>query len=156
MDIQIAWRQPLELKDGSRQGLIYALDLDEVPGTPGVYVFARRFGQTVTPLYIGQAQDLRRRVKQQLEMNVRLMKGLEAAEAGARVLLLGVIQFRPGQQVEKVLEVVESAIIQYALAQGHEILNKQGKHRPSHLIRSQGNQWSQQIIGRQIRVRQQA
>jgi hypothetical protein len=51
------------------------------------------------------------------------MNGLKQAEAGRRMLLIGEVDLRGGQRVQRVLDVVESALIEYALAKGHELLN---------------------------------
>ena len=58
--IDLKWQKPIRMKDGSRKNLIYVCtNLDHVPGKSGVYVFARRFGKNVVPLYVGQALRLR-------------------------------------------------------------------------------------------------
>jgi hypothetical protein len=89
MDIRVVWQQPISLIDGSKQSLIYAVrDPSAIPDRPGVYVFGRRFGDTVSPLYIGKAENLTKRIEQQLN-NVRLMKGIENAPTGERILLVG-------------------------------------------------------------------
>lgn len=66
MEITLLWSQPLPLKDGHRQFLIYTLDdndLEELSEGPGVYVFGRRHGDTLSPLYIGQAANIARRIE---------------------------------------------------------------------------------------------
>ena len=98
MDLEIRWLRPLKLRDGHRLGLIYHVPEQEaIPEEPGIYVFARKYGNAVVPLYIGQAEDLRRRVGQHLTQNVRLMKGIETADNGKRMLYLAEFLPRPGQ-----------------------------------------------------------
>ena len=82
MEIRVVWQQPIPLVDGSSQSLIYVPpDPAAIPDRPGVYIFGRRHGETVSPLYIGKAENLARRIEQQLN-NVRLMKGIENAPTG--------------------------------------------------------------------------
>ncbi len=50
MEIRVVWQQPIPLVDGSKQSLIYVpRDPAAIPDRPGVYVFGRRFGDTVSP-----------------------------------------------------------------------------------------------------------
>jgi hypothetical protein len=152
MEIRVVWQQPLRLVDGSKQSLIYAVsDPSAVPDRPGIYVFGRRHGETVSPLYIGKAEKLARRVEQQLN-NVRLMKGIENAPTGERILLIGELSLRPGQRIPRVLEVVETALIEYALTNEHEILNKQGTRTPFHTLTFEGNRASRQVAPLRMNV----
>ncbi|HTY06007.1 MAG TPA: hypothetical protein VMC86_05800 [Gemmatimonadales bacterium] len=138
MDIQVYWHAPFDLLDTSPEG-IYGVEYDEeIPDTPGVYIFARVHGRSVAPLYIGQATDLRRRVGQQLN-NLHLMRGIENAPAGHRALYIGEIQFKRGQQEPVVLNLAETALISAALAEGYELLNIQGTNTPVDTITSSGS-----------------
>ena len=146
MKIDLKWDKPFPLRDGSRSNLIYTCHpLERISNGPGVYVFARSFGRVVVPLYIGQAVRLRDRLEQQLN-NVRLMMGIERAEAGRRLLLIGHLKLHRGQRKGKVLDVVESAIIKRALADGHDLLNKHGVRTKVHAIKSKGNTASRQVV----------
>ena len=153
MEIRVVWQQPIPLVDGSKQSLIYVpRDPASIPDRPGVYIFGRRFGDTVTPLYIGKAENLARRIEQQLN-NVRLMKGIENAPTGERILLVGELSLRPGQRVPRVLEVLENALIEFALTNEHEILNKQGTRTPFHTLTFEGNRASRQVAPLRMNVR---
>jgi hypothetical protein len=118
--------------------------LERIPRKPGVYVFARKFGKTVIPLYVGQASKLRGRIEGQFN-NLKLMMGLKSAPSGRRILLVARLSLKPGQQMSKVLDIVESAIIKNALAQGHDLLNQHGTKTKVHTISSKGNSSSRQI-----------
>jgi hypothetical protein len=142
VDIQLRWLEPLELIDGTREGLIYNVaekDWDHIPDAPGAYVFARAHGDSITPLYIGRATSLADRVWQHLNNNLRLMRGLEDAAAGYRILLLAPLIPRPGQRISRVLQLVESALIRSALVEGYELLNVQGTRTRVHTITFSGN-----------------
>lgn len=140
MDIRLRWLEPFDLIEGN--GLIYDVeedDWDYIADAPGVYIFARAHGDAVAPLYIGRATSLSERIWQQLNNNVRLMRGLEDAQAGYRVLLIGELLLRPGQRIATVLRLVESALIRSALVEGFELLNIQGTRTPVHTVTSSGN-----------------
>jgi len=154
MNIRVVWQQPIPLKDGASRGFIYVVsDPKAIPERPGVYTFARRFGDTVSPLYIGQARNLKLRIDQQLN-NVKLMMGIQNAQAGERIVLVGELSLQPGQQVPRVLDVVENALIELALVNEYELLNKQGTHTPFHSISFEGNTSSHHIAPARMRVRQ--
>lgn len=146
MRIDLVWDKPLRLRDGLRSNLIYECrDLESVSDNPGVYVFARCFGDVVVSLYIGQALRLHARIEQQLN-NVRLMMGLKRAPVGHRILLPGRLKMRQGQKPKKILDVVETALIKRALANGHDLLNRWGTKTKVHAIRSKGNTASRQVV----------
>lgn len=44
MKLHVEWMCLIVLKDGTRENLIYSLDLDKLPNASGVYVFGRRWG----------------------------------------------------------------------------------------------------------------
>jgi hypothetical protein len=145
MKISLKWEKPLRLRDGSRLNQIYyGRSVERLSGKPGVYVFARKFGKNIVPLYIGQASRLRGRIEGQFN-NLRLMMGIKNAQAGHRILLVARLYLKRGQQMSKVLDIVESALIKNALAQGHDLLNQQGTKTKVHVIRSQGNSASRQV-----------
>jgi hypothetical protein len=153
MDIEVQWAEPIELVNGVRQRLIYALpNVGLIPDGPGVYVFGRQFGEAVAPIYVGQAQSLTQRVEQQLN-NVRLMKGLESYPSGTRILLYGELLLKRGQRLSRVLDVVEAALIEYALAEDHILLNKQGTKTPTHTLSFRGNHASRQVAPLRMKVR---
>jgi hypothetical protein len=146
--IDLKWDKPIRLRDrSSKMNLIYACrdrDLKRIPDKAGVYVFARRFGQLIAPLYIGQSSSLKKRIDFQFG-NARLMMGIKHADAGHRILLFARLRLHPGQQEQKVLDIVESALIKHALTEGHELLNKQFTKTKVHTVRSKGNISAKQI-----------
>jgi hypothetical protein len=139
VDLQLEWHEPFDLVNGQRYGYTYFVEeLDELPDAPGVYVFARQHGQLVAPLYVGRAQSISKRVMQQLN-NARLMNGIKRAQSGYRLLLVGELIPKPGQQLDRALDIIEAALIRYALAEGFELLNKQGTRIYRHTLRSSGS-----------------
>ena len=139
MELDLRWLAPFELSDGRKDGLIYVLeDLNRIPDEPGIYVFARVHGETVSPLYIGRAEALRRRIEQQLN-NLRLMRGIEEAPTGYRTLHVGALEPKKGQRFAKALSIIESALISTALVEGFDLINIKGTKTLVHTIASSGN-----------------
>jgi len=145
MKLHVDWRKPLKLMDGSEEGLIYSLPIKRLPESSGIYMFARTHGKCFKPLYIGKATNIRMRVKQQLESNVRLMKHLKSARTGRRIILVGVVVTKQAQQLQKVLKIIERAFIKRYLAEGHALVNKQGTRLKRHKITNQRDHYRKYI-----------
>ena len=137
MKLVVEWEKPILLRSGAKDGLIYMMDLDKVPDVPGIYVFARRWGKSYEALYVGKGERVRRRIRGQLN-NLRLMRHVEAAKTGRRVLLVGQALPKPGQRLPKVLSILERAFIRHFLLEGHDLVNKQGVRIRRHEIASEG------------------
>ncbi len=143
MDIDIVWRTPVRLVeapgDSNQDFVIHEGDVTRIPDASGVYVFARKHGEKYEPIYIGQALgSLRSRLAQHLKSNVALMKALRAAKTGAKVVLIAEIKTKPGQQIKRVLDVVEPTLIAEAVALGYTLVNKQLTSEAFHTITSNG------------------
>jgi len=135
MIMHVRWRRPLRLHDGSEDNLIYTLDTNRVPDEPGIYVFARQWGDGYEALYVGQGNSLRARVGQQFN-NLRLMRHIENARTGNRIVFVGEVITRPGQNLETCLNLVERALIRYFMSEGHDLVNRQGARIRRHEINS--------------------
>jgi hypothetical protein len=148
--ITIKWDKPLRLRDGAKfHQPYYCPKLDRISNKPGVYIFARTYGDLVTPLYVGQSSKLRKRIEHHFKHNVHLMMKLQGADNGHRFLFVGRLKLGRGQQEKKVLDIVESSLIKHALTQGHILFNMQGvKPRRVHTIKSRGNLLSKQVAPR--------
>ena len=67
------------------------------------------------------------------------MKGyLEEAKNGKRVVFVGYPAVKPGQKLEKVLTLLERALIRHFLSEGHDLVNQQGTRIRRHSIESSG------------------
>lgn len=155
MDVELSWLEPLPLVDGSDEYRVYTLkneDADSLPDNPGIYIFAREYGAKIIPLYVGMAGNLAARISGQLN-NVHLMKGIESAPQGMRLLIIGELRRKPGQKPAKCMRIAESALIEHSLAHGFDILNKQGKKRPTHNIYFTGNRRAKTFSGKQVNIR---
>lgn len=140
LNLEVFWRKPYRLVDASTDGLIYSCpEIDRIPNSAGVYYFARQFGAGLIPLYVGQAIDLRKRLWQHFEANVRLMRSIQEAKNGTRVVVVGQWTPQPGQQRKRALNLIESALIKSALAEGYDLFNYNGTRTPTHTIKLYGN-----------------
>jgi len=137
MKLNVEWGPPIQLKDGTKQNLIYVVDVNKLPTASGIYILGRRWGGELEALYVGKANNIRGRVKGQLN-NLRLMQHLRNAKTGKRIVLTGRIITRPGQRLEKSLALIERALIRYFLSEGHDLVNKQGTRLRHHQVVSSG------------------
>lgn len=131
MKLQLDWSRPVQMR--RVRGSIYSLDLERIPDTAGVYVFGRRYGDDFEALYVGKARNVRRRVKGQLN-NLRLMSHVRDAKIGHRIVLVGSVITKPGQQIEQCLTLAERSLIRYFLSDGHDLVNISGARLRSHEI----------------------
>ena len=125
MKLLLRWHKPLTLKADKEGNAIYLVPLDDIPTEPGIYVFLRTHGSTYEAQYLGKAGNLRSRIEQQLN-NLKLMRGIEHAATGKRLLAFAVFISKRGQQQTKALKRMEIAYIRHYLSEGHQLLNKQG------------------------------
>ncbi len=136
MDLNLIWHKPVNLRAADpRSSMIYEIDLDKLPRKPGVYIFIRKFGENSRALYIGKANRLRTRIKQQL-VALRLMKGIQNAAIGPRAVVFAEFVPKPGQQVNVCLPLIEKALIRHFLSDGHDLLNKAGTRVAKHSLHS--------------------
>lgn len=148
MKLSIDWEQQIELKNSKIKTLLYTLDLDKVTTNPGVYIFGRRFNKTFEALYVGKGNNIRSRIKTQLN-NLKLMQHIKNAKDGKRVLICGFFNAKQGQKNGKGISLIEKALIRHYLYEGHDIVNKQGVSIRNHEILSSGK-INKKIIPRMI------
>ncbi len=150
LKISLHWGKPIPLRSGRRDTLIYTIDdLDMVPTNAGVYVFGRLNRGELVPLYIGQAQRLRSRIKSQFN-NVSLMLGIQGSPGRRRVLVPGELVAKPGQQLVPTLNIVEKALIEAAAFGGYELLNQQGTNPKTDTIRFSGSKAGRSWLPREL------
>ncbi|WLI89601.1 GIY-YIG nuclease family protein [Massilia sp. R2A-15] len=154
MDLSVKWQAPINLLDGDGQNLIYVAEgLEDWHDLPGVYMFARIFDNQVCPLYIGKAEKLGARAWQHFRSNTRLMNGIKKAASGRRVLILGEFSPKPGQSTKKCIGLIEKALIDHALTEGHRLLNVQGTRTPAHRVSFSGYLGARHITGKSLSFR---
>jgi len=138
MKLHLEWARPMPLTEASVLDLIYAVDLKKLPNSPGIYILGRRWGSDFEALYVGKANNIRSRVKRQLN-NLRLMHHLKNAKSGKRVLLIGRFITKRGQKWRTCIGLSERALIRYFISEGHDLVNKQGTRLKRHEVLSSGN-----------------
>lgn len=153
MHIELRWRPLLRLRSGVSKNLLFDLkELEELPKSPGIYVFGRKIrGKQFAPVYIGQATRLRVRIRSQLN-NLKLMMALKSAPGRRSFLAVGELIPKSGQGPAQALKVAEKTLIEYALADGYEIVNIQGTKRPHHTISSGGRREARVWLPRTMTV----
>lgn len=120
MKLNLKWHKSIEIGRYP-----YKFTLEDIPKVAGIYIFLRVHGSTMEALYVGKANNLRTRIKQQMN-NLSLMHGIKSAQNGTRRLVYAEFSPRPGQQRSKAIPICEQTLIRYYLAQGHNLLNIQG------------------------------
>jgi hypothetical protein len=150
MKLSVKWHKAIRLR-GPVSRLHTRFDVEELPVEPAIYLFARRFGVRLEVLYVGKAKSLRGRIKQQFN-NLRLMQAIDDAPIGHRLLIYGTLNCRPGQRVDTVLTIVETALIDHLTEKGHQLINKLGTKLPVDVITFDGNLMARTAIGRELRV----
>ncbi len=150
MKLELKWHLPQKLKDGSNNGLIYEIQgIDQWDDVAGVYMFCRKYGKSVVPLYIGQAIDIGSRIKQHLN-SVKLMNGIKDSLSGDKILIVGQFIPKPGQDKKKSISIIEKALIEHCLVEGIELLNKQGTKTKFHEVSVSGYLPARHITGQSI------
>jgi hypothetical protein len=111
--------------------------LSKILETPGIYVFARRFDKTITPIYVGKALNLKNRIKQQFN-NLRLMSAIQDGPSGEIVLLVGQVTPATESKIKRALKIAERTHIEQAMTAGHELLNIQGTRSKHDVVEIKG------------------
>ena len=139
MEIEIQWNRPIPLKKVNRGALIYDIDLEKVPDKNGIYIFARKFNRNYYALYVGEstAGTIRRRIRRHLN-NLKLMRHLELAKIGKRVLITGIPLPKGGQNSKKITKILEKTFIRHFISEGHDLVNISGSRIRYHEINSKG------------------
>ncbi len=138
MKLHLEWDRAIQLRDTSKDNMIYGLDLGKVTEGVGVYIFGRRWGSQFEALYVGKAGNIRSRVKGHLINNLRVMQHLHNAKAAKRIVLTGTLVTKRGQKLPKSLALAERALIRYFLSEGDDLVNKQGTRLRRHELASSG------------------
>lgn len=152
MQIEATWSQPITLKKGPPEGLIYVLELEDLPKEPGVYVFGRKHGETVVPIYIGETLSIRDRIKGHLN-SLPLMRAIENAPSGGRFLIYCTVKAGSKDKAKKHVKVLEKALLLHAQSEGHELFNKKGTKLPTDTILLAGNRTSEAIAPRVMLIK---
>jgi hypothetical protein len=154
LKIEATWFDRVELNlTGKRPPKYGCNEIDVVPKLPGAYAFFRIHGRINTCLYVGRSDNLRRRLKQHLNKSAELMDALYHAGTGMRVFVGCTVNLKKdSNKLDRVLKVLETSLINYAISEGQQLLNKRGTKRPSHEIRFSRSRFAERIVERQMIV----
>ena len=149
MKITVTWNAPIPLP-GEARDLCDSFDFDILPDEAGVYLFGRRFRAKLSVVYVGKTRVLRTRIRQQLNNN-RLMRALDDAPNGERVLVYGTFNGKRGARIDQWLNTVEEALIAHFTEKEHELINKVGTRLEYDEIEFEGSRIVTQATERTLR-----
>ncbi len=152
MIIKADWKNPIKLEDGGKNNLIYAVNTEKISENGGCYVFYNKFGNAHSVLYIGKAENLRKRIEQQTN-NLRLMMGIKNSIAGTKfIMYCEVSGNKKAKKFKRTIKMLEKQLIKYATLEGHELLNQRGTKIKYNKIKFTGNRDSEEIFGRKMNI----
>jgi hypothetical protein len=150
MKIDAEWSKPRKLESGKKFNLIYYVDIEELPEEPGCYVFYNKYGDSISIHYIGKADNIRKRIGQQLN-NLKLMLGIKNSMKGNKFLIYfltnGGIKSK-----KKSVKILEKQLIKYATLEGHELINIKGTKLHFDKVSFKGNRDSEVLFGRNMNI----
>jgi hypothetical protein len=84
VNLLFEWQAPLLLAQ-NKKIIVTTSDLDQIDEVPGIYYFARSFGNKSEPFYIGETLTLRTRLKNHLDTRriADILRGMKVAGAPA-------------------------------------------------------------------------
>ncbi|WP_289340351.1 GIY-YIG nuclease family protein [Acinetobacter baumannii] len=151
MKIKLDWQEPLQLGDFNDETNYHDhLDLNDVPGEAGIYIFYRQFGDTQQALYVGQAMNIRSRLKQQFKY-LDLMKHIKNSKKGGKFVVFATLKTR-SQDINHALNQAERGLImQFMDEDKHDLFNKKGLYENYDTIESSGEN-IQPLISKELWV----
>ena len=152
MKINAHWEKAIKLKDGKKQNLIFQTEMNKLSENSGCYVFYNKHGNSITILYVGKADNLKRRIEQQLN-NVKLMMGIKNSMYGKKYLMCcEVLGNKRAKRFLIAVKKLEKELIKYATLGGHELLNQIGTKIRYDQIEFTGNRDSEFMFGRKMNI----
>jgi len=147
MNLEIKWHHPITLEDGDDENLIYSIEeIQEWEDVPAVYMFCRNYGGSLVPLYIGRSKNVGQRITQHFN-TTKMMKSIQKSPKGEKVLVIGEFIPKPGQSIDTSLKVIEKTLIEHALTEGYELINKSGTKTPVHTLSFSGYKVAKDFSG---------
>lgn len=149
MSIEVVWQNPIVLGVSPKGGFVTLnlWDEDNIPQESGVYFFASarkdrgKKSAKLTPLYIGEGGNIRKRIKDHLDI-LSFVKHLKfESPPGNKVVVVGIITPQKGQSPAKARKIVEDALISKVVSSHNAdyLLNERGTKKQQHLISLKGN-----------------
>jgi hypothetical protein len=123
------WQVPLALAR-NKMLVVTDDDLKQIDDVPGIYYFARSFGNKSEPFYIGETLTLRQRLKNHLDTRriADILRGMKVAGApaisnGPRSFHFAYFKAKKGQKAKKALQIAQKFMIREAIAMNIPLLN---------------------------------
>jgi hypothetical protein len=152
VNLQFSWQTPLMLAR-NKQIIIMDDNLARIEEQPGVYYFARNFGDKSEPFYIGETMNLRARLKNHLDNRriADILRGMKVADAptisnGPRSFHYAYFNAKKGQNTKKSLRIAQKFMISEAIAANIPLLNSQLTVIKTHSLKFVGNDVAQSIF----------
>lgn len=130
MSYQLKWHKPVTLERGTADtpAVIYTCDLKMIPEEPGVYMYTRENRGEVIPIYIGETANLRSRFYAEFR-SLPLMGGIKSFAQVQRQLRYATLVRKSGLDKKRAVKTAENAMLDWAIAEGYELLNRSGTKR---------------------------
>jgi len=151
MKIKLDWKEPLQLGEFNDEANYHDnLNLNDIPEEAGIYIFYRQFGDTQQALYVGQAMNLRSRLKQQFKA-LDLMKHIKNSKKGGKFVVFATLKTR-AQDINHALNQAERGLIMEFMDKGnHDLFNKKGLYENYDIVESLGEN-VQSLINKELWV----
>jgi hypothetical protein len=152
MKIDATWSDPVPLLKDKRGKLSYHVNSEQLPTEPGVYIFCRKFGKKITPIYVGEALSIRLRINNHLK-SLPLMRTIDEAAAGKKFIIYCTVKARAKAKAKQQIQIIEKALILHIQSEGHVLFNQKGTKLPTDEINFIGNRTSEAIAPRLMLVK---
>jgi hypothetical protein len=131
----LEWRPAVSLRITRNGTIAFDGEIEAVPTTPGMYIFACRRHGRIEPMYIGLAgRSIRRRLKEHLRSS-RMFDGLDAARPGKRLFIYATLEPNDAA-ARRYLGSFERALIRRATEAGCAALNIHQKQRTKYTLKT--------------------
>jgi predicted GIY-YIG superfamily endonuclease len=152
LKIEAVWSKPINLEIDKSGDMIFLLDLDVIPPEPGTYVFGRQYDGIISPIYIGETANLKKRAGEHLK-SLPLMRAIEKAKNGERVFIFCTVKAGTAEKAKKQVKIIEKALILHAQSEGHELRNLKAAKLPFDEIQFTGNRASESFAPRRMLIK---
>jgi hypothetical protein len=131
MLIAVEWHKPVLLSKNSRIVVDRNNLTRAIPNSAGVYFFSRKYGSSFQPLYVGETNSIRSRLKNHLNnADIRdILRGIPLpsvpVKRGNKYFHFGTIRGKLGKLLSKRMSLVQKYMISQAIAEKSPLLNKQ-------------------------------
>jgi hypothetical protein len=145
MKLDFDWQDPILLAK-NRIIIVSDEDVRGIDNVPGIYFFARMYGRTATPFYIGETLTLRARLVTHLDTRriADVLRGIPVPGApsinqGRRMFYYAYFKAKRGQTAKRCISIAQRFMIQEAVSKGTPLINLQLTTIKAHTISFSGS-----------------